>query len=146
MKSCTRSLSVETWSRSIMPSHVSAEEFSAVNIDRFETDDDRAVPVDWSSYAKAYDLLSEHNPAYQALLRDFEGFLSTIRPPELIYDIGGGTGNYTKIAAHACPCSEIRFVEPNAGMIGLARAKLAAHGISLTTPLRWKTSMPTARQ
>jgi len=111
-----------------MPSHVSAEEFSAVNIDRFETDDDRAVPVDWSSYAKAYDLLSEHNPAYQALLRDFEGFLSTIRPPELIYDIGGGTGNYTKIAALACPCSEIRFVEPNAGMIGLARAKLAAHG------------------
>jgi ubiquinone/menaquinone biosynthesis C-methylase UbiE len=111
-----------------MPSQVSADKFNSVDIDRFEPDDDGAVCVDWSSYAMAYDLLSEHNPAYQALLHDFEGFLSTIKSPEVIYDIGGGTGNYTKIAARAWPCSEIRFIEPNAGMISLARAKLPAHG------------------
>ena len=111
-----------------MPSQVSADKFNSLDIDRFEPDDDGAVCVDWSSYATAYDLLSEHNPAYQALLHDFERFLSTIKSPEVIYDIGGGTGNYTKIAARAWPCSEIRFIEPNAGMISLARAKLPTHG------------------
>lgn len=110
-----------------MPSHASAEGSCPVNLHRSEPDD-RSVRVDWSTYATAYDLLSEHNPEYQALLHDFEAFLATIETPRLIYDIGGGTGNYTEIAARAFPGSEIRFVEPDAGMIGLARAKLAAHG------------------
>ena len=85
------------------------------------------VWADWSAYATAYDLLSEHNPAYQALLREFEGFLETIETPGLIYDIGGGTGNYTEIAARICPESEIKLVEPDVGMLGVAQAKLAAH-------------------
>ena len=89
---------------------------------------DQSVHVDWSAYAKSYDLLSEHNPEYQALLQGFEVFLATIETPKLIYDIGGGTGNYTEIAARACPNSEIRLVEPDAGMIGLAQSKLALHG------------------
>lgn len=84
--------------------------------------------ADWSAYATAYDLLSEHNPAYQALLHEFEAFLETIETPRLIYDIGGGSGNYSEVAARACPGSEIRLVEPDAGMIGLAQSKLAAHG------------------
>lgn len=84
--------------------------------------------ADWSAYATAYDLLSEHNPAYQAILHDFEAFLATIETPQVIYDIGGGTGNYTEIAARACPGSEIRFVEPDVGMNKVAQAKLSAHG------------------
>lgn len=88
---------------------------------------DRFVRADWSAYATAYDLLSEHNPEYQILLQDFEDFLATIKTPQLIYDIGGGTGNYTEIAARACPDSEIRFVEPDAGMIRSAQSKLADH-------------------
>ncbi|WP_040650293.1 class I SAM-dependent methyltransferase [Roseovarius sp. 217] len=110
-----------------MPSHASAEGHRPIMLSRSESSD-RSVRVDWSTYATAYDLLSEHNPEYQALLRDFEAFLATIETPKVIYDIGGGTGNYTEIAARACPGSEIHFVEPDAGMIGLARAKLAAHG------------------
>ena len=110
-----------------MPSHARAEGASPVNFCKVEPDD-RSVHVDWSAYATAYDLLSEHNPEYQALLQDFEAFLATIKTPGLIYDIGGGTGNYTEIAARACPGSEVRLVEPDAGMIGLARAKLAAYG------------------
>ncbi|MDA3856932.1 MAG: class I SAM-dependent methyltransferase [Roseovarius sp.] len=98
-----------------------------MNVDRSETSD-RSVRADWSAYATAYDLLSEHNPEYQALLQDFEAFLATIKTPQLIYDIGGGTGNYTEIAARAYPGSEIRFVEPDAGMIRSAQSKLAAHG------------------
>lgn len=83
------------------------------------------VTTDWSAYATAYDLLSEHNPAYQELLVGFEDFLGTIEEPKLIYDIGGGTGNYTKIAARTCPGSEIVLLEPDSGMLNLARAKLA---------------------
>ena len=109
-----------------MPSHASVEEQCSVGIFRTASDN-MSVRVDWSRYATTYDLLSEYNPEYQALLHDFEAFLHTIKTPLLIYDIGGGTGNYTKIAARSCPGSEIRLVEPDAGMIGLARAKLAAH-------------------
>jgi SAM-dependent methyltransferase len=88
---------------------------------------DRSVRADWSAYAMAYDLLSEHNPEYQALMQDFEAFLATIEAPRLIFDIGAGTGNYTEIAARACPGSEIRFVEPDADMNKSAQSKLAAH-------------------
>ncbi|MDO9638454.1 MAG: class I SAM-dependent methyltransferase [Pseudotabrizicola sp.] len=88
---------------------------------------ERQTLVDWTTYATAYDLLSQHNPEYQALLHGFEAFLGTIETPQLIYDIGGGTGNYTQIAARVFPESEIRFVEPDAGMIGAAKAKMAAH-------------------
>jgi ubiquinone/menaquinone biosynthesis C-methylase UbiE len=86
----------------------------------------RSIRADWSAYATAYDLLSEHNPAYQELLQDFEAFLETIETPRLIYDIGGGTGNYTEVAARACPDSEIHLVEPDVGMSAAAREKLAA--------------------
>ena len=110
-----------------MPSHASAEGRSPMNFDRSKVDD-RSASVDWSAYAVAYDLLSTHNPEYLALMHEFEDFLAAIKMPRLIYDIGGGTGNYTEIAARTCPGSEIRLVEPDAGMIGLAKAKLAAYG------------------
>lgn len=71
-------------------------------------------------------MLSEHNPAYRELLADFRAFLTTIEAPRLVYDIGGGTGNYTAIASDCFPDSEIRFVEPDAGMVRVARAKLAS--------------------
>tara|TARA_R110000787_G_scaffold120044_5_gene230995 strand:+ start:3663 stop:4508 length:846 start_codon:yes stop_codon:yes gene_type:complete len=89
---------------------------------------DRSARPDWSAYARAYDLLSEHNPEYQAILRDFEAFLATIETPKLIYDIGGGTGNYTQIAASAFPESEVHLIEPDAGMIASAKSKLRDRG------------------
>ncbi|WP_231580073.1 class I SAM-dependent methyltransferase [Pseudorhodobacter wandonensis] len=96
-----------------------------MKVDQFETAD-LSVRPDWSAYATAYDLLSEHNPEYQALLQGFEVFLTAIEMPQLIYDIGGGTGNYTEIAARVCPNSEVSLVEPDGGMIASARSKLAA--------------------
>ena len=88
---------------------------------------DRSTHTDWSAYSSAYDLLSMHNPAYKALMQNFEAFLATIETPQLIYDIGGGTGNYTEIAARTCPDSEIHLVEPDTAMIATARAKLTAY-------------------
>jgi len=87
-----------------------------------------SVPTDWTAYAAAYDLLSEHNPEYQALLQDFDNFLATIETPQVIFDIGGGTGNYTEVAARACPDSAIHLVEPDAGMIAAAKSKLSGFG------------------
>lgn len=109
-----------------MSSHASAEGPVPLRLRRSETDD-RSASVDWSTYAKAYDLLSEHNPEYQALLHGFEAFLETIEKPQLIYDIGGGTGNYTEIAARLCPDSEVRLMEPDSGMVARAKSKLVAH-------------------
>lgn len=109
-----------------MPSHPNAERYGVGTLRR-DQPTDRMSAVDWSTYATAYDLLSKYNPEYQELLRDFEAFLATVSTPDLIYDIGGGTGNYSEIAARACPRSEIRLVEPDAGMIGLAKDKLASH-------------------
>jgi ubiquinone/menaquinone biosynthesis C-methylase UbiE len=110
-----------------MPSNARVEKSVPLGVDRSEVDDG-SVRADWSAYAKAYDLLSEHNPAYQAILQDFEAFLATIETPQLIYDIGGGTGNYTEIAARAFPGSEIRLMEPDAGMIASAQSKLGTQG------------------
>ncbi|MBU2867617.1 class I SAM-dependent methyltransferase [Pacificibacter marinus] len=87
----------------------------------------RSVSADWSAYSASYDLLSKHNPEYQALLQGFEAFLDSIETPQIIYDIGGGTGNYTEIAARACPDSEIHFVEPDTNMNRSAQSKLAAY-------------------
>lgn len=81
--------------------------------------------TDWAAYATAYDLLALHNPEYKALMSGFETFLSSVEVPRVIYDVGGGTGNYTAIAANAFPDSAIRFIEPDPGMMGLAKRKLA---------------------
>jgi len=88
---------------------------------------DPSVRADWSAYATAYDLLSDHNPEYQLLMQDFEAFLETIKTPGVIYDIGGGTGNYTEIAARICPGSEVHLAEPDTAMIRTAQSKLKAH-------------------
>ncbi|WPZ31828.1 hypothetical protein T8A63_20305 (plasmid) [Sulfitobacter sp. OXR-159] len=85
----------------------------------------QTAPTDWSAYSSAYDLLSMHNPAYQALMQDFSAFFATIEVPQRIYDVGGGTGNYTEIAARAYPGSEIYLIEPDTSMIRSARSKLA---------------------
>jgi len=44
----------------------------------------RSVRCRWSAYAKAYASAVEHNPAYQAILQDFEAFLGDHKTPQLI--------------------------------------------------------------
>lgn len=113
-----------------MPSHIRAEGSNPLTLGNAKPEH-QPVTVNWRVYAATYDLLSLHNPEYQALLRDFETFLTGISPPKVIFDIGGGTGNYTQIAARACPDSDIRLIEPDAGMIAAAKVKLAAyHNVS----------------
>ncbi|MBY6201412.1 class I SAM-dependent methyltransferase [Maritalea mobilis] len=109
-----------------MPSDALAGAIARLTSDR-PNSAQASAPTNWSAYATAYDMLAEYNPAYQELVQDFAAFLSTIEAPDLVYDIGGGTGNYTQVAARSCPASEIRFVEPDDGMMSAARSKLAGH-------------------
>ena len=81
--------------------------------------------TDWSAYAGAYDLMCDSNPAYQDLLAAFSEFLRTIETPRDIVDIGGGTGNFSRLAATAFPGSALTLLEPDPGMLDRARAKLA---------------------
>lgn len=83
--------------------------------------------TDWTAYAATYDMLLEHNPAYQQLLVEFEDALSQIEAPGVIYDIGGGTGNYSQVALARYPDSTLYFVEPDMGMRLRAAEKLSAH-------------------
>ncbi|WP_018302380.1 class I SAM-dependent methyltransferase [Wenxinia marina] len=106
---------------------MSARNATAVTSSTGNSESGQSDRTDWTAYATSYDLLSEHNPAYRALLDDFRSFLGTIERPGLIYDIGGGTGNYTGIAAAAFPDSRIRLIEPDPGMLARAKSKLAAH-------------------
>lgn len=87
----------------------------------------RDVRTDWSAYATAYDLLADHNPAYQQLLNNFANFLRQIDEPRQIFDVGGGTGNYAAVAARIFPGCAIQLIEPDANMMQKARVKLQAH-------------------
>lgn len=83
--------------------------------------------TDWSAYAATYDLLLEYNPAYQQLLGEFEEVLSSADAPGVVYDVGGGTGNYSQIVTRRYPESSIYFIEPDRGMRLRAQEKLSAH-------------------
>lgn len=107
-----------------MPSHVRADVSENLRLEKAPRS---AVATDWTAYASAYDLLSDYNPAYQELVQLFEATLAKIEPPKVIFDLGGGTGNYTEVAARMCPKSEVHMVEPDAGMLRLARSKLSEH-------------------
>lgn len=84
--------------------------------------------TDWTAYAQTYDMLLEHNPAYQDLLVEFENALSKVETPRVIYDVGGGTGNYSQVALGRYPDSALYFIEPDTGMRLRAAEKLSAHG------------------
>jgi ubiquinone/menaquinone biosynthesis C-methylase UbiE len=60
-------------------------------------------------------------------MHGFEDFLSSIESPQVIYDVGAGTGNYTEIAARLCPDSDIHLVEPDTAMNRKAQSKLEGH-------------------
>ena len=81
--------------------------------------------VDWTSYANVYDLMSENNPAYQDLVRDFSLELSTwkLGPGEHIVELGAGTGNFSVTAAAQLPHCYVRHMERNKTMNQIAEQK-----------------------
>lgn len=88
--------------------------------------------TDWHAYAAVYDLMAEHNPAYQDLLATYRAFLGSLplRPGDVLIDVGAGTGNFSLSAASAWPLCRVLHVDATEAMNTRARAKCREHGIS----------------
>ena len=69
----------------------------------------------WNSYAQVYDLMAEHNPAYQNVIKQVLDTLSNLSPPPsgILFDIGAGTGNFSIAVAKRFPQLSIRHIESN---------------------------------
>lgn len=69
--------------------------------------------VNWSNYADVYDMISDNNPAYQDITKDFQTEIASwdITSDESILDIGAGTGNFTLLAALKFPKSRIHHLD-----------------------------------
>jgi ubiquinone/menaquinone biosynthesis C-methylase UbiE len=88
-------------------------------------------PVDWTAYAREYDLMARHNPAYQQLLAHCAESVTAwnLKPGEIIADFGAGTGNFSIALAKALPGIQVLHVENDEGMLRVAQLKAQTAGI-----------------
>ena len=88
--------------------------------------------MNWTQYAKVYDLMADRNPAYQQLLKDYCAYMADLCIPidGIILDLGAGTGQFSLLAAQYYPHCKIIHMDQDAEMI--ARAKEKAEALNLT--------------
>jgi len=88
--------------------------------------------TDWQAYATVYDLIAEHNPAYQELLVRFRREIRDwpLSQGDLVVDLGAGTGNFSLALAEAFPRCRVVHIDGNEGMNAIAAAKAAARGLA----------------
>jgi ubiquinone/menaquinone biosynthesis C-methylase UbiE len=81
--------------------------------------------VDWQSYATAYDLMADNNPAYQAILSSFckEFAEWSINDGDIIVEMGAGTGNFSTCIASQFPQASVVHVDSDQGMNAKAKQK-----------------------
>lgn len=87
--------------------------------------------MSWSSYATAYDILADNNPAYQHLmslfLRDIASY-SFVEGAQIV-DIGAGTGNFSVALAQRFPACQVVHLDDNSEMNALAALKATRLGL-----------------
>ena len=81
--------------------------------------------VNWSAYARKYDIITCINPAY---LKIVEHCVATVagwplQAGDIVADIGGGTGNFSIALAHALPAVTFLHTDYNEDMLMIARTK-----------------------
>jgi ubiquinone/menaquinone biosynthesis C-methylase UbiE len=87
--------------------------------------------LQWSSYATSYDVVCEHNPAYQENLSLLMTYLDgwDLAADANIADLGAGTGNFLKAMATRLPNANFTHVDSDSTMNSLAKRKYAAAGL-----------------
>jgi len=91
--------------------------------------------IDWTNYARRFDLLSELLPAYRENIEALKAHIldRELRGTVRIADIGAGTGNFCLAAAELLPDAEIYHVDFNPSMNEVARAKYESAQLSNIT-------------
>jgi len=83
--------------------------------------------ISFDEYSLKYDMLLKYSSPYQQIGTFILMELKKRYHPNdtfSVLDIGGGTGNFSKIVATHFPNAIIHFVEPNEKMLAIARHKL----------------------
>lgn len=94
-----------------------------------------AEATDWAAYAEVYDLLAEHNPAYQDLLHRIRDAAErwTLPAGARVADLGAGTGNVSLMLAAMHPEWQIVHVDRNEAMNRRAALKAVQSGCTNLT-------------
>lgn len=81
--------------------------------------------VNWSAYAREYDIIPSINPAYRELVAHCVATVAgwPLQPGDVVADIGGGTGNFSIALARALPAVTILHTDFNEEMLAIARRK-----------------------
>ncbi|MDB6135479.1 MAG: SAM-dependent methyltransferase [Verrucomicrobiales bacterium] len=81
--------------------------------------------MNWSTYAKCYDLMAENNPEYQKLFPILQRSLGKLQlsSEEKIFELGSGTGNFSLKLSDIFHKNIISAVELNPEMLKLAAEK-----------------------
>lgn len=91
-----------------------------------------APAVDWHDYAQTYDVLVGLNPAYRALVAEYERFVEGLwlEQGDVVVEVGAGTGNFSLAAAATAPGCHVRHIDASAAMNAQARRKALRLGLS----------------
>ncbi len=83
---------------------------------------------DWRTYAGAYDLMADHNPAYQDVRRRFTATVAPLhfRQGAILAEFGAGTGNFSVELARIHQHCTVIHVDSDEAMVAAATRKAAA--------------------
>lgn len=87
-------------------------------------------PVSWERYAVHYDTMCKINPAYQQMIADFHNWITQQVGIDMIVELGGGTGNFTKIAAEELPAAQFIHIDRDVVMNRVATRKYRKSGLN----------------
>lgn len=90
------------------------------------------MKISFAEYSRKYDMLLKYSPPYQEigelLMKELQGKFS-LEASLKILDIGGGTGNFSKLLLSAFPNAQLSFLEPSFEMRQIAKEKLPDHSV-----------------
>lgn len=110
--------------------------FAPAQSESAQSNPTRSTTVDWSRYARVYDMLLAYNPAYIALRDLFAEFVAqeVAEVPLDAVDIGAGTGVFAEVLADLRPAARLTLIEPDPEMAAIASRRLAGRAEVTRSP------------